>query len=159
MTIQQILRSMHGVWHGTYTIMKPDGTLIERYASQQEGRMEGKDWTEKVIYRRPGRDEEVRHFHAIVDGDATRFIDDELWGETERAGARAESAQVKVGSDDKLVLDLAVVGVLAHADCSSRLVQSAVRWKPGVVARGSPCPHAGRYSAACTSGWRWSHFA
>ena len=30
--------------------------------------MEGKDWTEKVIYRRPGRDEEVRHFHAIVDG-------------------------------------------------------------------------------------------
>jgi len=36
MTIQQILRGMHGVWHGTYTIMKPDGTLIERYAASRK---------------------------------------------------------------------------------------------------------------------------
>ena len=67
MTIQSILRSMHGVWHGTYTVMKPDGTLIERFESQQEGRMEGTDWTEKVIYRKAGKPGGTRHFHAIVD--------------------------------------------------------------------------------------------
>lgn len=39
MTIQDILRSMYGVWHGTYTVMKPDGTVLERFASQQEGRL------------------------------------------------------------------------------------------------------------------------
>lgn len=89
MTIQQILRGMHGVWHGTYTVMKPDGTVIERFASQQEGRMEGTDWTERVIYRKPGHPDEVRHFHAIVDGDRAAFVDDELWGETERAGSVA----------------------------------------------------------------------
>ena len=60
MTIQELLRSMHGVWHGTYTTMAPDGTVIEHFASQQEGRMEGTDWTEKVIYRKPGGRVETR---------------------------------------------------------------------------------------------------
>lgn len=88
MTIQDILRSMHGVWHGTYTVMKPDGTVLEHFESQQEGRMEGTDWTEKVIYRKGPKDE-VRHYHAIVDGDQVQFIDEELWGETARAGSVA----------------------------------------------------------------------
>lgn len=35
MTIPGILRSMHGVWHGTYTVMKRDGTVIEHFKSQQ----------------------------------------------------------------------------------------------------------------------------
>ena len=87
MTIQDILRSMHGVWHGTYTVMNPDGTVLEHFTSQQEGRIEGTDWTEKVIYRKPGRAEETRHFRAIVHGDQVQFIDDELWGDTVRAGA------------------------------------------------------------------------
>lgn len=86
MTIQSILQRMHGVWHGTYTVMAPDGTTIERFESQQEGRMEGTDWTERVIYRKPGGDVQVRHFRAIVKGDEVAFIDDELWGETTRAG-------------------------------------------------------------------------
>ena len=86
MTIQDILRSMHGVWHGTYTVMTPDGRVLDRFASQQEGRMEGNDWTEKVIYRRSNAEDEIRYFHAIVNGDAVSFVNDELWGETTRAG-------------------------------------------------------------------------
>jgi len=86
MTIQELLRSMHGVWHGTYTTMAPDGTVIEHFASRQEGRMEGTDWTEKVVYIKPGDRVETRHFHAVVSGDDVSFIDDDLWGETVRAG-------------------------------------------------------------------------
>ena len=86
MTIADILRSMTGVWHGTYTVLGPDRTPIERFESQQQGRMEGTDWTEKVIYfKGPGRTE-TRHYRAIVDGDAVEFVDDELWGSTARAG-------------------------------------------------------------------------
>lgn len=86
MTIADILRSMTGVWHGTYSVLGPDGAPIERFASRQEGLMEGTDWTEKVTYLKgPGRTE-VRHFHAIVDGDNAEFVDEDLWGSTARAG-------------------------------------------------------------------------
>ncbi|MFO1207435.1 MAG: DUF3598 family protein [Burkholderiales bacterium] len=86
MTIADILRSMYGVWHGTYTVMAPDGSRIEHFASQQEGRMEGTDWTEKVIYRKGDGKTETSYFHAVVDGDAVTFDNDTMWGSTCRAG-------------------------------------------------------------------------
>lgn len=86
MTIADILRSMTGVWHGTYTVLGPDRVPIERFKSRQEGRMEGTDWTEKVTYFRGPEGVETRHYRAIVDGDRTEFVDDELWGVTNRAG-------------------------------------------------------------------------
>jgi hypothetical protein len=86
MTIADILRSMSGVWHGTYTVLGPDRVPIERFSSQQEGRMEGTDWTEKVVYLKGPGQAETRYFHAIVDGDAVEFVDEEMWGSTVRAG-------------------------------------------------------------------------
>lgn len=86
MTIADILRSMTGVWHGNYTVLGPDRVPIERFTSQQEGRMEGTDWTEKVTYFKESADPVTRHYRAIVDGDDARFVDDEMWGTTVRAG-------------------------------------------------------------------------
>lgn len=85
-TIADILTEMTGVWEGTYTVLRPDSTLIERFASRQEGRMSGTDWTEKVIYYRDGVPPETQYFHAVVQGDDVRFGNDEIWGETSRAG-------------------------------------------------------------------------
>ena len=48
--------------------------------------MEGTDWTGKVTYFRGPAGAETRYYRAIVDGDRTEFIDDELWGVTNRAG-------------------------------------------------------------------------
>lgn len=89
MTIADILRDMSGVWQGTYTVLGADGSLLERFESRQEGRMEGTDWTEKVVYLREGAEPAVRHYRAIVDGDSVRFVDEEMWGSTHRAGDQA----------------------------------------------------------------------
>ncbi len=86
MTIADILKGMHGVWNGTYTILEPGGTLIEQFPSRQEGRMEGTDWTEKVVYLKEGAEPHVMNFHAIVDGDSVQFQDTRMWGSTVRAG-------------------------------------------------------------------------
>lgn len=86
MTIADILRRMTGVWHGTYTVLDSDGKLIERFMSQQEGRMEGTNWTEKVTYFKGSADPVTRHYRAIVEGDDTCFVDQEMWGRTVRAG-------------------------------------------------------------------------
>ncbi len=40
-----------GVWEGHYRRMKPDGTLIEEYASRQESRPDGDTWHERITYR------------------------------------------------------------------------------------------------------------
>lgn len=85
MTIAEILAGMTGVWQGSYTVLRPDGTLIERFASSQEGLLDGPDWTEKVTYLKDGGPV-VQHFHAVVDGDDVSFGNDEIWGETARAG-------------------------------------------------------------------------
>jgi hypothetical protein len=89
MTIADILRDMSGVWEGTYTVLAPDGAVLERFPSRQEGRMEGTDWTEKVTYLREGAEPAVRHYRAIVDGDSVQFVDTEMWGTTSRAGDQA----------------------------------------------------------------------
>lgn len=85
MTIADILASMKGVWEGTYTVVSADGALLERFPSRQEGWLDGTDWTEKVVYRKPAG-EVVQHFHAVVDGDEVSFGNEEIWGRTSRAG-------------------------------------------------------------------------
>ncbi|MGW5158193.1 DUF3598 family protein [Nonomuraea wenchangensis] len=89
MSIADILRDMSGVWEGTYTVLDATGALVERFPSRQEGRMEGTDWTEKVVYLRAGQEPAVRHYRAVVDGDAVEFVDTEMWGTTSRAGEQA----------------------------------------------------------------------
>ncbi|SEF68581.1 protein of unknown function [Thermomonospora echinospora] len=89
MTIAEILQRTSGVWEGTYTVLDAEGELLERFASRQEGLMEGTDWTEKVVYLRDGSEPEVRYYRAVVDGDSVEFVDDEMWGTTLRAGGQA----------------------------------------------------------------------
>ena len=88
-TIEQILTSMSGVWSGTYTVLRPNGEVVERFPSRQEGLMEGNDWTEKVTYLKPDTAPEVQYFHATVKGDEVAFDHPNMWGETNRAGGLA----------------------------------------------------------------------
>lgn len=85
MTIADILASMKGVWEGTYTVVSADGKLLERFPSRQEGWLDGTDWTEKVVYLKDDG-EVVQYFHAVVDGDEVAFGNDQIWGQTTRAG-------------------------------------------------------------------------
>jgi hypothetical protein len=80
---------MTGVWDGTYTVLKPDGSVVERFASRQEGLMSGTDWTETVVYLRDGVDPVVQHFHATVRDDDVDFDTENMWGSTSRAGEQA----------------------------------------------------------------------
>lgn len=90
MTINQILREkVAGVWAGTYTLLTPTGEVIETFASQQEGRMEGTSWTEKVTYLRDGQEPYAHYYHATVDGDEVTFHNGDMWGETSRIGDEA----------------------------------------------------------------------
>ena len=90
MTINDILREkIAGVWAGSYTVMTPDGSLIERFDSRQEGRMEGTTWTERVTYLREGQQPDEHYFHATVEGDAVTFHNRDMWGATGRVGDEA----------------------------------------------------------------------
>lgn len=85
MTIADILTNMIGVWEGTYTVVSPDGDVIERFSSRQEGRMAGTDWTEKVTYFKDDTPV-IQYFHATVKRDDVVFGNPEIWGETARVG-------------------------------------------------------------------------
>ena len=85
MTIADILAGMKGVWEGTYTVVSADGKLLERFPSRQEGWLDGTDWTEKVVYLKDDG-EVVQYFHAVVAGDEVAFGNDQIWGQTTRAG-------------------------------------------------------------------------
>lgn len=90
MTINDILRDkVAGVWAGSYTVLATDGSLIERFDSRQEGRMEGTTWTERVTYLRDGAEPDEHYFHATVDGDSVQFHNSDMWGETGRVGDEA----------------------------------------------------------------------
>jgi hypothetical protein len=90
MTINDILREkIAGVWAGTYTVLQPDGTLLERFDSRQEGRMEGTTWTERVTYLREGQEPYEHFYHATVHGDSVVFHNSNMWGETSRIGEEA----------------------------------------------------------------------
>jgi hypothetical protein len=90
MTINDILREkVAGVWEGTYTALTPAGEVLERFASRQEGRMEGTTWTERVTYLREGQEPYEHYYHATVDGDRVEFHNQNMWGETSRVGEEA----------------------------------------------------------------------
>ncbi|PZM95900.1 MAG: hypothetical protein DIU79_06345 [Actinobacteria bacterium] len=90
MTINDILREkIAGVWEGTYTVLDLSGKIIERFPSKQEGRMEGTQWTERVIYLREGQEPYEHFYHATVDGDNVVFHNPDMWGETSRVGEEA----------------------------------------------------------------------
>ena len=40
-----------GVWEGSYRRMRPDGSLIEEFASRQVSRAQGDTWHEQITYR------------------------------------------------------------------------------------------------------------
>ncbi len=89
-TINDILREkVAGVWAGTYTVLRPDGTLVEKFDSRQEGRMAGTTWTERVTYLRAGQEPYEHYYHATVEGDSVHFHNSDMWGETSRIGAEA----------------------------------------------------------------------
>lgn len=90
MTINDILREkVAGVWEGTYTVLSPSGEVMEKFASRQEGRMEGTTWTERVTYLREGQDPYEHYYHATVEGDRVDFHNQNMWGETSRIGEEA----------------------------------------------------------------------
>ena len=90
MTINTLLKEkIAGVWEGTYTVLDPSGGLIERFASKQEGRMEGTLWTERVTYLRENQEPYEHYYYAIVDGDQVDFKNSNMWGETSRIGDEA----------------------------------------------------------------------
>ena len=89
-SINEILRDkVAGVWEGTYTVLDPTGNQLERFASRQEGRMEGTTWTERVTYLREGQEPYEHYYHATVEGDQVDFHNTNMWGETSRVGAEA----------------------------------------------------------------------
>ena len=108
MTISDILREkIAGVWEGTYTVLDPSGKQLDHFPSRQEGRMEGTQWTERVIYLREGQEPYEHFYHATVDGDHVEFHNSNMWATSrvgddhlllwlerapERADHRAESA-------------------------------------------------------------------
>ena len=90
MTINDILRTkVAGVWEGTYTVLDPSGKQLERFASRQEGCMEGTQWTERVVYLREGQEPYEHFYHATVDGDHVEFHNSTMWGVTSRVGEEA----------------------------------------------------------------------
>lgn len=81
-TVAQILDSVQGVWEGTYAHHKPDGTLIDKYASRQETRLIGEDWYERIIYKYSDGREEILDFRAKVIGNQVIFDDPKFIGWT-----------------------------------------------------------------------------
>ncbi|MFD1824064.1 MULTISPECIES: hypothetical protein [Mumia] len=116
MTINDILREkVAGVWAGTYTVLQPDGTVLERFDSRQEGRMEGTAWTERVTYLREGEDPYEHWYSATVDGDEVAFRNTNMWGETSRVGAEAVifSFGRHERPDERIIEERRVPGALA----------------------------------------------
>lgn len=69
-TLRSVLSGLAGVWEGTYTHLRSDGSLIEVLASRQETRLEGDTWYERIRYRAGGRSDEAIEGRSIL-------IDDE----------------------------------------------------------------------------------
>jgi hypothetical protein len=81
-TLREILTGITGVWDGTYSHFKTDGTLIEKYASHQETRLNGNDWFERIVYQREGEPAETLDFRATLNGDEMLFEDAKFLGNT-----------------------------------------------------------------------------
>lgn len=81
MDLREILAGIAGVWEGTYTVLGPDGTVLERFGSRQEARLDGDRWHERIIYLREGQEPEVHDFQATITPDAV-FDDPDFEGTT-----------------------------------------------------------------------------
>ena len=80
--LRDILNGLTGVWEGTYSHFKTDGTLIEKYDSHQETRLVGEDWYERIVYKREGKEPETIDFRARVIDDELLFDDANFLGQT-----------------------------------------------------------------------------
>ena len=81
-TLREILNNITGVWEGTYSHFKPDGTLIEKYGSRQETRLDGNNWFERILYSYNDKPKETLDFRAILSGENLLFEDENFLGRT-----------------------------------------------------------------------------
>jgi hypothetical protein len=90
MISQSLLARRTGVMEGTYTHLRPDGALIDRFSSRQETRMEGDNWYERIIYRWDDGREQALDFRAKFagEGDMKRLVfeDPDFHGESFQVG-------------------------------------------------------------------------
>ncbi|MCS6804614.1 MAG: hypothetical protein RMM98_10795 [Acidobacteriota bacterium] len=84
MTERERLQAIAGVWLGTYTHLTPDGTVLDRYTSRQECRLEGDQWYERIIYRVGTDEQQTFDFRARFVGEELVFEDAQLHGQTTR---------------------------------------------------------------------------
>jgi hypothetical protein len=85
-TIADFLSGVAGVWEGRYRVLRPDGEMVEEYASRQETRLVGDQWYERIVYRRDPA--EVLDFRARVIGDQVIFDDPGFQGTSHLVGDR-----------------------------------------------------------------------
>ena len=78
-----------GVWEGSYRRMRPDGSLIEEFASRQVSRAEGDTWHEQITYRWPDGRSKTMDFVAKLRPDGVHEYDEDslLRGRTYLTGA------------------------------------------------------------------------
>ena len=78
-----------GVWLGTYRRMRPDGTLIELFASRQVSRAESGTWHEQITYQWPDGRSKTMDFVAKLQDDGVHIYDEDslLRGRTYLSGA------------------------------------------------------------------------
>ncbi|MFC6152318.1 DUF3598 family protein [Nocardioides yefusunii] len=89
-SINEILTTkVAGVWEGSYTILTPSGEVLDHFASRQEGRMDGDEWYERVVYLREGQEPYEHFYRATVTGDDVRFHNTNMWGSTSRVDEEA----------------------------------------------------------------------
>ncbi len=81
-SLRSILEGITGVWEGYYAHFNVDGTLIEKYSSHQETRLEGNNWYERIVYQRLGKSDETIDFKAILIGESLIFEDAKFLGTT-----------------------------------------------------------------------------
>lgn len=76
------------VWEGRYRRMKPDGTLIETFASRQVTRVKGDTWHEQANYMWDDGRTKTMDFVARFHPDGTHSYDEDslLRGRSQRTG-------------------------------------------------------------------------
>ena len=85
-TLRSVLETTLGVWEGSYLHLAPDGTVMERFPSRQEVRLEEGRWYERVIYLRDGQQPQVLDFRGRFEGDALVIDDPDFHGEATLIG-------------------------------------------------------------------------
>jgi hypothetical protein len=78
-----------GIWEGSYRRMRPDGSLIEEFASRQVSRAAGDTWHEQITYRWADGRSKTMDFVAKLRADGVHEYDEDslLRGRTYLTGA------------------------------------------------------------------------